>query len=601
MSKRSLLSRVLLALAAGAFALAGCTSTLEKKSALPPAPGKLHPTLERQVMVGYQGWFRTPGDGSDLGWTHYRQNRSRKFEAGHVGIDFWPDVSELAADEKFPTPLLHADGTVAQLFSSHHPRTVERHFRWMRDYGIDGAFVQRFSNPIIFDNAPSRVRLRAVDNVLGYARAAAEETGRSLVVMYDLSGMPKGAIARVKQDWRHLIDDLKIRTSPAYQFHRGKPLVAVWGIGFNDGRAYTLDEAADLVAFLKHDPVYGGNTVMLGIPTRWREQIGDAVPDTQLHAILQQADILSPWTPGRYVDLGGARLHAERLWIPDRAWCAERGLDYMPVVFPGFSWRNLKGVDNSIDRVDGRFLWEQYRQLVNSGFTMIYQAMFDEMDEGTQIFKTTNTPPAGTFFVTYAPMPSDYYLWLVGTAGRFWREGRTMPERIVDRPGQPEIGRYLRRTDEAIYAQAAQTHETLRGPLQISDALRRHAPEWAPLDGNRGRIRVSGKWSPTFLSSGDPTATVTWEIPVTIAGTYRLGIRYPADSNQNHATAARVRVFEGDALRREFPVNLRIETLHWIELGDVSLSAGGPCRVILDQPAKSGQLTIFEARLAQGR
>src|SRR6476619_2136941 len=36
-----------------------------------------HATLNQRVMVGYQGWYRTPGDGSGLGWTHYQNNRTR--------------------------------------------------------------------------------------------------------------------------------------------------------------------------------------------------------------------------------------------------------------------------------------------------------------------------------------------------------------------------------------------------------------------------------------------------------------------------------------------------------------------------------------------
>ena len=53
---------------------------------------------------------------------------------------------------------------------------------------------------------------------------------------------------------------------------------------------------------------------------------------------------------------------------------------------------------------------------------MLYQAMFDEMDEGTAIFKCTNDPPVGeSRFVTEEGLPSDHYLWLTGQGGKLLR------------------------------------------------------------------------------------------------------------------------------------------------------------------------------------
>jgi predicted P-loop ATPase/GTPase len=44
--------------------------------------------------------------------------------------------------------------------------------------------------------------------------------------------------------------------------------------------------------------------------------------------------------------------------------------------------------------------------------------MFDEIDEGTAIFKVTNDPPVGGVnrWVDYEGLPSDFYLKLVGDA-----------------------------------------------------------------------------------------------------------------------------------------------------------------------------------------
>lgn len=369
-------------------------------------------TLSNKVMCGYQGWFGAPGDGSSgSGWRHWTKHQG-PFEDGNAKIDLWPDMSELDKNERFSTDFKMPDGRPAEVFSSYEKQTVVRHFQWMRDYGIDGVFVQRFATHL-----SSEAHLNFCNTVLANCREGANSNGRAYAVMYDLTGLQKGQIDVVINDWRQLRKQMRITDDPAYLHERGKPVVAVWGIGFNDGRKYTLDECRKLIEFLKNDPDVGGCTVMVGVPTHWRELDLDAVNDPSLLETLKMADIVSPWTVGRYSNPEEAAKYAEHVLKPDLAWCRQKGIDYMPVIFPGFSWYNMKGSKfNEIPRIKGQFLWSQFLNVKMAGASMVYVAMFDEVDEGTAIFKCANDVPAGekSKFLTFDGLPSDFYLRMVG-------------------------------------------------------------------------------------------------------------------------------------------------------------------------------------------
>ena len=290
-------------------------------------------TLTGKVMCGYQGWFAAEGDGSGRGWFHYAPGHNAP-EPGNCTFDLWPDMSEMDADEKFPTAFTYEDGSTAHLFSPYKKKTVVRHFQWMKEYGIDGIFLQRFGSSL-----RSTISYNHRNVVTANVQAGANQHGRTWAMMYDLSGLKPGEIeSLVIPDWKKLVEQMEITQDKSYLHHEGKPVVAVWGIGFNDGREYSLEECETLVRFFKEV----GTTVMLGVPTAWRTLQRDAVADRKLHEIIALADIVSPWTVGRYDSPAGAKKHAKEIAKPDIAWANQRGLDYLPVAFPGFSWRNLQ-------------------------------------------------------------------------------------------------------------------------------------------------------------------------------------------------------------------------------------------------------------------
>ncbi|HEV2452858.1 MAG TPA: glycoside hydrolase family 71/99-like protein [Verrucomicrobiae bacterium] len=390
-------------------------------------------TLAGKVMCGYQGWFGAPGDGSVASdWRHWTRHHG-PFADGNAKVDLWPDVSELTPAEKFATGFKLPNGSTAEVFSSYTKQTVLRHFEWMRDYGIDGVFVQRFANHL---SAPAN--LNFCNTVLANCREGANRCGRAYSVMYDLSGLPEGHIDEVIADWRRLRQEMAITDDPAYLHHRGRPVVAVWGIGFNDGRDYTLGECRKLIEFLKNDSDGDGCTVIVGVPAYWRELDKDAVNDPELLNVLKLADVISPWTVGRYSNPAEAAKYAENTLMPDLAWCRRRGMDFMPVVFPGFSWHNMKGGElNQIPRLRGRFLWSQFSNAKRAGVSMVYVAMFDEVDEGTAIFKCANDVPTGetSRFVTYDGLPGDFYLKLVDQGTRLMRRQTAAGGADVEKAG----------------------------------------------------------------------------------------------------------------------------------------------------------------------
>jgi len=403
-------------------------------------------TMVGKILCGYQGWFTAEGDGSPSSWIHY--NARGKFEPGFTSVDMWPDTSEMDEDEKYPTNFRLADGSTAHVFSSQNPKTVRRHFQWMQDYGLDGVFLQRF--PSNLQNAEGVQRL---NNVLVNVQKSANESGRCWVLMYDLSGQREGTLKSVVMaDWKKLSDNMKLgkdENDKSYLRHNGKPVIAVWGIGFNDNRRYSLQECMELITFLQEDETYGGFCVMIGVPTYWREMKIDTVNDPYLHEIIQKSDIVSPWKVDRYHSSEKAFEHIMAVTKADIEWCRERDVEYLPVVFPGFSWKNLMkgrnndrylhttdemkrlsreekydpGTEHPISREKGHFLDIQYKTSIELGATMIYQAMFDEIDEGTAIFKVTNDAPIGeSEFVTYDGLPSDFYLKMVGSWTKVLRE-----------------------------------------------------------------------------------------------------------------------------------------------------------------------------------
>ncbi len=97
---------------------------------------------------------------------------------------------------------------------------------------------------VLWQRSGERSGRNHFNTVLGNALKSSQKYGRALSVMYDLSGMRDSVDVPVLiNDWKNLVDSMKITSggnNQTYLYHNGKPLVVIWGVGFNDKRKYTL-------------------------------------------------------------------------------------------------------------------------------------------------------------------------------------------------------------------------------------------------------------------------------------------------------------------------------------------------------------------------
>jgi hypothetical protein len=352
-----------------------------------------------KVVVGYQGWFGCMGDSSPFNsWRHWVGSGAPS--AGHQSFELWPDMGEYQNTYAAGYSNL-ANGGSSRLFSSWDAQTVNLHFEWMKNYGIQCAAVQRFGGSMYKDKRD----LDFKNGLLLKERNAAEKHGVKFYVMYDISGWDEFQ-TQIKEDWLTAVSPSVL--SPMYAKEKEKPVVCIWGVGVS-GRPGNTQSYTDVIKWFKAQGCY----VIIGTPRNWRS-------DTSNLTAYNEADMITPWSVGSFGNLTEANSYANTI-KGDNDYCKKTGQDYQPVIFPGFAWSNWKPDNprNQIPRLHGDFMWRQFANLRNIGIHTAYIAMFDEYDEATAIAKaaeTISSVPSDQYFLTLdadgVACSADFYLRL---------------------------------------------------------------------------------------------------------------------------------------------------------------------------------------------
>ncbi|MBD3905441.1 glycoside hydrolase family 71/99-like protein [Chryseobacterium sp. Ch-15] len=359
-------------------------------------------------MTGYQGWFTTEGDSAKLGWNRYAKDWV--FTNKVCSFDAWPETREY--EKLYKTPIVDSKGSSTFLFSSNDASTSDLHMKWMKDFSIDGAFVQRFF--LALHDATRDHHLKVLKNMM----KSGKKYNRSVSVMYDISGLKTDKDAeKIINDWKYLVDELKItsQNDTSYLFHEHKPIVGIIIAGLKDSPS-NLQAIKKIIYFFKTDKNYGNCSIVLGVPFYWRTLNNDSTSDILLHDLVKICNYIMPWSVGRirYDNLS----EVLNIMEDDKKWCDKYKVEYLPVIYPGFSWHNaVSGAPlNEIPRNNGELYKKQIKMVETIKSNNVFAAMFDEINEGTAVFKLSKKPPntSEMKFIPYeSEISEDYYLQLL--------------------------------------------------------------------------------------------------------------------------------------------------------------------------------------------
>lgn len=379
-----------------------------------------------KTVAGYQVWFVAGSLTS--GWTHWNTRTSGAPGPNTSHFEVCPDISEYPDAILKPTNLAPmGNGTPFKLFTSSDKEVIDIHLKWMKDYGIDGAAVQRFIGNIgsSIVNSPSESIIKV--------KNAAEANQRIFYICYDTSssGMEATWDETIKMDWVYNVEQKNLTTSPAYAKVGNKPVVQLWGIGMKGGKnPGTAAETIDLINFFKSRGCY----VIGGTPKGWRTGTSDSKGVTQpatvpgdnedFLPVYESLNMISPWMPGRIRTNADADNLFTSTQTPDKSFCDARNIHYMVVNFPGFGWSQWNDGDvNHTPRNAGEFMWKQATNIKKLGCKNMYFAMFDEYDEGTAIMKNAtdwSMIPTNQYFLTSSAdgiwCSSDFQLRVAGAS-----------------------------------------------------------------------------------------------------------------------------------------------------------------------------------------
>lgn len=398
------------------------------------------------VLAGYQGWFATPANNIIEKWHHWCKRDEPK-RGGFTSFEIYPDLSQYQRGDLYQTGYadLHGGGK-SFLYDSDRDGVVDLHFQWMKEHGLDGIALQRFVSNLHNEKLLEWRNSTAL-RVKNFSTAA----GKTFYIMYDISSYKKKLVKTILEDVsKRLKKSLNLLDSPGYARQDGKPVLAVWGLGFTH-IPVEKEEAIHLIKELKESY---GCYVVGGVPYRWRLGEKDSKPGWL--DVYKLFDMLIPWSVGRYHRIHEVDEHFEPLWKPDKEFCDAEKIDLQRVIYPGFAWSNLKdSIDreeeksfsrhlsatadapqNQVPRLAGKFFWRQAYHAARLG-TGAFIAMFDEFDEGTAIARAAKNKmgiPKDQYFLTLdadgTSLSSDFYLRLAAEAAKMIKGMRPLTEEV---------------------------------------------------------------------------------------------------------------------------------------------------------------------------